>query len=81
MSDHDADITARAIRANWPIIVAAVLGLIWAVRGEGHISSNEARLDKLEELVSVDGIAKYTADMSLIKHRLGQIEAEGCRAR
>ena len=74
MSEHDSDITAKAIRANWPIIVAAVLGLIWAVRGEGQITSNQGRLDDLEDLVSADGIAEYRATISLMKYRIEKLE-------
>ena len=71
----DQDITARALRANWPIILAAALGLVWAVRGEGQIASNEARLEKLEGLVSVQGIAEYSANMATIELRLQHLES------
>ena len=68
------DITFRAVRANWPVLIAVVMGIAWAVRGEMTIQQNSVRLDRMDELISVEGISRYAADMALLKHRLDRVE-------
>lgn len=70
----DRDITAKAIRANWPMIVFAVGALVWAIRGEAQINANQAEIEKLRELVSVDGIAGYAAFRATTELRLQRLE-------
>lgn len=74
MTDETRDITGRAIRANWPLIVTAVAGLIWAIRGEAQISQNESEIEKLRGLVSIEGIADYAAFRATTELRLRRLE-------
>lgn len=74
MTAHDSEITLRAVRTNWPLLVTAALGLIWAIRGEMTIAQNEGRIAKLETLVSVEGISEYAANTALVNYRLDQLE-------
>ena len=69
------DITFRAVRANWPVLIAVVMGIAWAVRGEMTIQQNSVRLDRMDELLSVEGIREYAAAMALMQHRIERLEA------
>lgn len=68
------EITAKAFRANWPLIATALLGLIWAIRGEAQINANEAEIKEIRALVSVQGIADYAAFRATTDLRLTDLE-------
>lgn len=72
------DITFRAVRANWPVLIAVVMGIAWAVRGEMTIQQNSVRLDRMDELLSVDGIREYAAAMATLELRIAMLE-KSCR--
>jgi hypothetical protein len=78
MSDQDQEITMKAIRTNWPVLMAGVIGLIAIVRGEMTVQQNIDDIRALQSLVSVEGISEYSANMAVIQYRLNQMEAS-CR--
>jgi hypothetical protein len=74
MTDASQEITMKAVRANWPVLMAGVIGLIAIVRGEMTVQRNIDEIETLKQLVSVDGIAEYAANMAVIQYRLNQME-------
>ena len=56
----DGDITFRALRSNWPIVLVVVSLIAGGVRVEMEINANDARLQQLEGLLEVSKLTDFT---------------------
>ena len=56
----DGDITFRALRSNWPIVLVVVSLIAGGVRVEMEINANDARLQQLEGLLEVSKLTEFT---------------------
>ena len=56
----DGDITFRALRSNWPIVLVVVSLIAGGVRVEMEINANDARLQQLAGLLEVSKLPEFT---------------------
>lgn len=73
---NDSNIEWSAIRRNWPIILTFVAGLGFAIEQWDRLQDQQARLDKIENIVSIEGIVAHEKWKTRTNMRLDALENE-----
>lgn len=80
MSEPREDISVRAIRANWPLLVALFLIVAAGVEARMGLAQLQAWRGAVDEMLSVEAIAEYRVQQVNTEWRLRLLEAGACAA-
>lgn len=67
---HNDEITMRAVRANWPIIVLGLLVIVSIARTEFRVDV----LDALAQAFTPERLAQRAGERAVMKYRLDVLE-------